>query len=284
MKKGILHILSGRRKQITPEESVLQPLPHKDFRFANPIIVIHHIGPLKINAGAASRIQPHPHRGFSPVTFLLQGEAYHRDSMGNEGFMKAGDVQWMFAGKGLLHSEGPKQELLARGGDYELIQIWVNVPARHKWDDPYYKQAGRKEMPLVSDEPGVDLRLASGEYEGLKGPLENFTPVVSIVGSVTKGNRYQLTAQAGYWTLLYVASGCIVVDQEEIGAQQLVVFEKGNEEIQICAVEDAQLLYLSAEPIEEPIAAKDNFVMNTEAEVNQAMEDYKKGLFGELLF
>ncbi|MBC6491829.1 pirin family protein [Flavihumibacter stibioxidans] len=284
MKKGILHILSGRSKQITPEESVLQPLPHKDFRFANPIIVIHHIGPLKINAGAASRIHPHPHRGFAPVTFLLQGEAYHRDSMGNEGFMKAGDVQWMFAGKGILHSEGPTKELLAGGGDYELIQIWVNVPARHKWDDPYYKQAGREEMPLVSEEPGVDLRLASGEYEGLKGPLESFTPVVSIVGSVAKGSRYQFTAKAGYWTLLYVASGSIAVDQELIGPQQLVVFEKGNEEIQISASEDARLLYLSAKPIEEPIAAKDNFVMNTEAEVNQAMEDYQKGLFGELLF
>lgn len=284
MKKGILHILSGRRKQITPEESVLQPLPHKDFRFANPIILIHHIGPMKINGGAACRIHPHPHRGFAPVTFLLQGEAYHRDSMGNEGFMKAGDVQWMFAGKGLLHSEGPTKELLAKGGDYELIQIWVNVPARHKWDDPYYKQAGREEMPLVSEEPGVDLRLASGEYEGLKGPLESFTPVVSIVGSVVKGSRFQFTAQAGFWTLLYVSSGSIVVDQEVIGPKQLVVFEKGNEEIQICASEDARVLYLSAEPIEEPITAKDNFVMNTEAEVNKAMEDYQKGLFGELLF
>ena len=284
MKKGIQHILPGRRKQITPEESVLQPLPHKDFRFANPIIVIHHIGPTRIESGGTSRIQPHPHRGFAPVTFLLQGEAYHRDSMGNEGLMKAGDVQWMFAGKGILHSEGPSQELLAKGGEYELIQIWVNVPARHKWDEPFYRQAGREEMPLVSEESGVHLRLASGAYEGLKGPLENFTPFVSIVGSVSKDSRYQFTAQAGYWTLLYVASGNLVVDQEVIGPQQLVVFEKGNEEIQICATEDTQLLYLSAEPIEEPIAAKDNFVMNTEAEVNQAMEDYKKGLFGELVF
>jgi len=128
MKKSIEHILEGREKAITPEQTVLQPLPHKDFRFANPFIVLHHMKPETIVPGSQFRIHPHPHRGFAPVTFMLQGEGYHKDNAGHDTVVKTGDVQWMFAGKGILHSEGPAKEFLQRGGVYELIQLWINVP------------------------------------------------------------------------------------------------------------------------------------------------------------
>ena len=131
MKKRIDHILEGREKQITKEETVRQPLPHSDFRFANPFIVLHHLGPSAIAPGQELRIHPHPHRGFSPVTFQLQGEGYHKDSAGHNSVIKAGDVQWMFAGKGILHSEGPTANLLQKGGTQELLQLWVNVPKSH---------------------------------------------------------------------------------------------------------------------------------------------------------
>ena len=284
MKKSIEHILEGRPKAITPEETVLQPLPHKDFRFANPFIVLHHLKPETIPAGSAFRIHPHPHRGFAPVTFMLQGEGYHKDSAGHDGIIKAGDVQWMFAGKGILHSEGPTKELLQKGGVEELIQLWINVPAAHKWDDPFYQSATREMQPPILLQEGVDLRLASGSYDDVTGPLKSFTPIVSVSGTIRQGKRVQFTATPGYWTLLYLAKGTACINQETIAPYHLVVFEKANDEIILTAEEDTFVLFLSGEPISEPVAARDNFVMNSQAEIDQAMADYNDGIFGTLSY
>lgn len=282
MQKKIEHILAGREKQITKEEKVRQPLPHKDFRFANPFIVLHHMGPKEITPGGQLRIHPHPHRGFAPVTFQLQGEGYHKDSAGHDETIHAGDVQWMFAGKGILHSEGPTPELLKKGGIQEIIQLWVNAPAAHKWDDPTYQAATIAMQPPVLQQEGVNLRLASGSYEDKTGPLKSYTPIISVVGEIRKGKRVQFMATPGYWTLLYVVKGTITINCETVSPYNLIVFEKENEEIIITAEEDVQVLFLSAEPINEPVAAKDNFVMNTQEEIEQAMEDYKNGVFGSL--
>ncbi len=138
--KKIDFILKGREKSIG-SETVLQPLPHKDFRFASPFIVLHHLRPETFKPDSPQvRLHPHPHRGFAPVTFMFQAEGFHKDSEGNSGTIKSGEVQWMFAGKGLLHSEGPTDRLLRNGGVYEFIQLWVNVPAKHKMDKPSYQQ------------------------------------------------------------------------------------------------------------------------------------------------
>ncbi len=284
MKKSIEHILFGREKQITKEETVRQPLPHKDFRFANPFIVLHHMGPKAILAGETLRIHPHPHRGFAPVTFQLLGEGYHKDNAGHDEIIRAGDVQWMFAGKGILHSEGPAEALLQKGGIQEFIQLWINVPKDHKWDAPFYQSATKVQQPPVLQQAGVNLRLASGTYDGQTGPLESFTPVISIIGEIVKGKQVQFTAIPGYWTLLYVANGTVNINQETIVQHNLVVFQKENDEVIVTAEEDAQVLFLSAEPINEPVAAKDNFVMNTQEETEQAITDYKNGVFGELSY
>lgn len=284
MKKSIAHILKGREKFITKEESVLQPLPHKDFRFANPFIVIHHQLPKLIKPGSQLRIHPHPHRGFAPVTFMLQGEGYHKDNAGHDETVKAGDVQWMFAGKGVLHSEGPSQNILDNGGTQEFVQLWINVPKANKLDEPTYQSATKDQLPKVLQQDGINLRLASGNYDGATGPIKTFTPVISMVGEISKGKRVQFTATPGYWTLLYITKGRICVNQETVDQQHLVIFEKENDEIIVIAEEDTQVLFLSAEPIDEPVAAKDNFVMNTQEETEQAIADYKNGVFGTLSY
>jgi redox-sensitive bicupin YhaK (pirin superfamily) len=282
--KQIDHILYGREKKITEDETVRQSLPHKDFRFANPFIVIHHGGPYIIEAGSASRIHPHPHRGFAPYTFMLQGEGYHRDNAGNDEMIKAGGVQWMFAGKGILHSEGPTKELLKTGGVSEFIQLWINVPQAEKMGKPFYQAAEKDKLPRVSESEGVCFRLASGDYEGKTGPIKNFTPIVSMIGEVDAGREVNFVATPGYWTLLYVVKGEVEVNEETINAYNLVVFRKEGSAINVKATSATQLLYLSAEPIEEPVAAKDNFVMNTDEEAEQAIEDSRNGLFGELSY
>lgn len=284
MEKQIDHILEGRLKSIG-EESVLQSLPHKDFRFASPFIVVHHIPAHTYPAGSPpERLHPHPHRGFAPVTFLFQGEGYHRDSLGNSGILKAGEVQWMFSGSGLLHSEGPSREFLEKGGTYELVQLWVNVPAKHKMEAPFYQQAARAEMPPVSDDPGIDLRLASGTYRQLTGPVNrSFTPVTSIFGTMQAGKTISFFPNEGDWTLLYLLDGAILInDRQPVNKQHLVVFSKAGTEITVTAKENIRLLYLSATPIDEPIAAKGNFVMNTAEEIAQAEADFAAGKFGAL--
>ena len=284
MKKGIDHILYGREKKITEEETVRQSLPHMDFRFANPFIVLHHAGPVEYHAGQHARLHPHPHRGFSPYTFMLQGEGFHRDNAGNDEVVKAGGVQWMFAGSGILHSEGPTEELLKQGGIQELIQLWINAPRANKWNKPFYQSASKEQLPVVIDEDGVQFRLASGDYNDQTGPIQNFTPIISMIGEVNEGKKVTLNAIPGYWTLLYVVKGTIIVNDETVAMHNLIVFNKEGEDIIITAVDNAQLLFLSAEPIDEPVAAKDNYVMNTPEEIEQAMNDYKNGLFGSLSY
>lgn len=284
MKKKIDHILYAREKKITDEDTVRQPLPHMDFRFANPFIVLHHGGPKLYKAGQQARIHPHPHRGFSPYTFMLQGEGYHRDNAGNDEIIKAGGVQWMFAGRGILHSEGPTKELLEQGGVQELIQLWINAPRANKGDAPFYQSATAEQLPAVIDQAGVHFRLASGDYNGQTGPIQNFTPVISMIGEIAGGREIELDATPGYWTLLYVVKGKVVVNDQPVEMHNLVVFEKAESNISISAIENAQVLFLSAEPIDEPVAAKDNFVMNTAEEIERAMSDYKQGLFGSLSY
>ncbi|WP_431213696.1 pirin family protein [Puia sp. P3] len=297
MQKKITHILKGREKEIAPGQTVLQPLPHAEFRFANPFIVLHHMPPHTIAAGSQIRLPMHPHRRFSPelrschwqelvrnlrfssVTFQLQGEGYHLDNAGNEGIIGAGDVQWMFAGKGILHSEGPTPRMLEQGGVQELIQLWINAPSVHKLDEPFYQFAPGDLQPAVLEQEGVRLRLASGHYDDATGPLKGFTPVILISGEVNAGRRVQLSAVPGYWTMLYVVKGALCVNAETIAERQLVLFEKENDELIVTAKEDTQLLYLSAQPIEEPVAARDNFVMNTAEEIEEAIADDKAGRF-----
>ncbi|HJW16652.1 MAG TPA: pirin-like C-terminal cupin domain-containing protein [Flavisolibacter sp.] len=282
MNKKIDFILKGREKSIG-EETILQPLPHKDFRFASPFIVLHHLPPRTYAPGSPpERIHPHPHRGFAPVTFQFQGEGYHKDSLGNSGYLKAGEVQWMFAGKGLLHSEGPSKEFLAHGGTYEFVQLWVNVPARYKGEVPWYKQAAPGEMPLMIPEKGVELRLACGNYGSVQGPLISYTPIVAAFGSVDKDTSFSITATEGYWTLLYILDGKLQVNEQEVQFQHLIIFNKSGSEINIKALTGAKVVYLSGEPIEEPVAAKGNIVMNTAEEVQQAEQDYAEGRFGVL--
>ena len=286
MKKNIAHILAGKEKHITPTQTVLQPLPHADFRFANPFIVLHHGGPDTIEKGSDSRIHPHPHRGFAPVTFQLQGQAHHKDNFGNDQLLNAGDVQWMFAGKGILHSEGPSEQEHREGGTEEIIQLWINVPAAHKWDDPRYQFVQKANLPRIMEQEGVNLRLASGTFAGKTGPISiSYTPVISAAGEITKGKELEFEVTENYWTLLYIAHGRVTVDDiTPVEEHHLIVFKREGTQFSITANEDSQILFLSGAVIDEPVAAKDNFVMTTMAEVDQAIEDYKKGLFGTLTY
>ncbi len=146
---------------------------------------------------------------------MLQGEGYHKDNAGHDGIISAGGAQWMFAGKGLLHSEGPTDRILQNGGTQELVQIWVNVPKAHKWDEPWYQQATKDQLPAVLQQEGTALKLVSGDYDGQKGPLDkSFTPVISVMGTIKKGTSVRFPATPGYWSLLYIANGALTFQRK----------------------------------------------------------------------
>jgi redox-sensitive bicupin YhaK (pirin superfamily) len=188
----------------------------------------------------------------------------------------------MFAGKGILHSEGAAPSLLQKGGDYELIQLWINVPAKNKWDKPDYQVARHEELPRVLETRSADLRLVTGSYDGQQGPLRAHTPMTIIWGSLPAGESVPLRVQQGYWTLLYVYSGEVAVNGSVLHRYELGVFDQADTEIALSANGESGILLLSGKPLDEPLAVRDNFVMNSPEEIDQAMADFRAGKFGQL--
>ncbi len=261
-----------------------QPLPSDGLRYADPFVLLHHAGPQDFEAGAQSgRIDPHPHRGFSPVTFVFQGAVLHNDSLGNTSVVGEGEVQWIDAGNGIVHSEGPAPALQQQGGPLELIQLWVNVPAVAKALPARYQElhtAALVELAL----DGARMRVVSGAVNGLRGPAQTFSDVASAMLWLNRGASFEWLATLPT-CLVYVLGGSVRVSNgegsERISAQHLVVLGDGSG-VRLEAEEDARLLLLEATPLGEPMVAGGPFVMNTNREVYQAFVDYQEGRMGSL--
>lgn len=281
---NIYRILPAKEKQIEGLK-VMQPLPTIGFKYeANPFILLHHSVPVIFLPDATSdRVPPHPHRGFAPVTFLFDGQHFHRDSLGNNDIIEAGGVQWMNSNKGLLHSEGPTEAFLKKGGKYQLVQLWINIPKKNKWDEPVYQNIPKETMPILSSENDVVLRLVSGQYKDQTGPAKIYSPIISIMGSAKKTKKMMFEVNPDYWNLLYIIEGELSInDTESVNQHHLIVFEKGGNQIELQAQTDSRFLFLSAEPLDEPVVPKEVYVMNTIEEIEQAKTDYKNGKFGIL--
>ncbi|ATL47549.1 hypothetical protein COR50_10430 [Chitinophaga caeni] len=286
MKKNLVFILNGVVKNAYAKEKVLQLIPNRKLTSANPVVLWQHVMPTEIKQSSDAKIvEPHPHRGFATVTFMLQGEGYHYDNAGHETILKPGDVQYLFAGSGILHCENPSARFAGLGGTYELLQLWLNVPAKFKMDQPVYQSAVKVAIPVIVDELGVNLRLPIGHYKGAKGPIETKQPIIAITGEIHNNHDVCLEVPAGNWALLYVANGSVTLNDDEdnpVHEHQLAVLDKEREELKITANGNAQILFLSAPPLDEPLVIKDNFVMNTKEEIDQAMADVAAGKFGEI--
>ncbi|MBA2490344.1 MAG: pirin family protein [Gammaproteobacteria bacterium] len=228
-------------------------------------------------------VGPHPHRGFETVTLAFEGAVAHHDSSGNEGVIGPGDVQWMTAASGVLHKEYHEREFARRGGNFHMMQLWVNLPAAHKMDHPRYQaltaaQMGRVELP---DNSG-HVRVIAGEYSGVKGPAVTVTPLGLFDIRLSAGGSIPLSFPAHENTLALVMRGAIEVQGRTANGLDLVLFENAGEAITLRASQDAQVLLLNGEPIHEPVVHYGPFVMNTQAEIRQAMIDFNAGKFGVL--
>ncbi|HWZ04793.1 MAG TPA: pirin family protein [Mucilaginibacter sp.] len=228
-------------------------------------------------------VDVHPHKGFETVTIAYKGSVAHHDSTGNSGVINPGDVQWMTAGSGILHKEYHEQEFSKKGGPFEMVQLWVNLPAKNKLTDPKYQAITANQMAKVTlDDNGGVVNVIAGSFNQHKGPATTFTPVNMFDIRLNKGKKLDTVIPAEHNTILLVVSGAITVNGEQAGLHDLVLFKNTGEEIVISADEDSVLLLLSGEPINEPIAQYGPFVMNTHRELQEAFEEFQSGKFGVL--
>ena len=226
----------------------------------------------------------HPHRGFETVTIAYHGKVAHHDSFGNSGVIGEGDVQWMTAASGILHKEYHEKEFSKKGGPFQMVQLWVNLPSEDKKSKPKYQAITRSQMgkfELPND--GGSVEVISGEYNGVKGPASTFTPIQMYNVRLKKGGSAVLNLPENFNTGILVVEGSVKVNDKDSAPQDnFILFKNDGETISLFAEEDSVLLVLSGEPIDEPIAAYGPFVMNTYDEIQEAMDDFRKGKYGVL--
>jgi len=225
----------------------------------------------------------HPHRGFETVTIAYHGKVAHHDSSGNSGVIGEGDVQWMTAGAGVLHKEYHEKEFSLKGGIFQMVQLWVNLPAKFKMTPAKYQAIENKEMTKVLLDDGKSfVELIAGEYNGIKGPAYTFSPVNLFNAKLIRGAKANFNFIKKYNTGMLVIEGEVKINDSKTAPENNFILFGHDEDIVIEAVEKSVILILSGEPINEPIASYGPFVMNTETEIRQAYEDYNNGKFGYL--
>ena len=253
----------------------------------SPFLMLDYAGPAQfapITDQHQRGVGSHPHRGFETVTIVYQGEVEHRDSTGAGGTIGPGDVQWMTAGAGILHDEFHSEAFSRTGGTLEMVQLWVNLPARDKMTTPGYQGILNRDIP-VQDLPGDAgcLRVIAGSYAGKHGPAHTHTAMDVWDMRLNQGKATTLNLQAGRTAMLVVLQGRVKVNGQQVaGPAQMVLLDKAGEDVQLQPESDAHVLLLSGEPINEPVVAHGPFVMNTAAEIDQAFADFRSGQFGRI--
>ncbi len=247
-----------------------------------PFIFLNHHGPQVYPPGNGGLpFGPHPHRGFETVTFILAGDLVHKDSGGYQSLIRAGGVQWMTAGRGLVHAEVSSEEFKREGGPVQILQLWVNLPARLKMTAPRYKGLQGEEIPAVElDEGRVRLNVVSGEWESAAAPFETLTDVHLARVDFRGGGKLSRRVDAGRGVLCYVVAGALTVNGRAVEERHAVEFDDEAGVIEVEARTDAVLLFGHAARNREPIASYGPFVMNTREELEQAVRDYRAGGFG----
>ncbi|MCC3158061.1 pirin family protein [Hymenobacter sp. 15J16-1T3B] len=281
--RRIFQVIDGVKKLVGDGFDVCSPMPGSRIRQLSPYLLIDHTGPMPVQpTDTPLGAHPHPHRGFETVTVVYQGYLAHRDTAGHQGHLGPGDVQWMTAGAGLLHEEMHEREFSRRGGTLELIQLWVNVPAKDKLAPANYQELPATAIPSVpvAGSPGR-IRVIAGEYQGVQGPAHTFSPLILLDAHLPEGSATTLRLPAAYNVGLYVVKGDVLINEHRPAhTKQFVVFGWDAPDIRLSAAEDSIVLVLAGEPIVEPLATYGPFVMNTNEELMQAIDDYENGRLG----
>lgn len=266
---------------------VKQPFPSASVEYPDPFLLLHHA---KVNINPEKNLKhegvgPHPHRGFSPVTFIFEGGVHHQDSRGNNSIIYKGGVQWMNAGMGIIHSERPPANIHEIGGKQEIIQMWVNTPASSKMNQPEYHPLRAEDTPTWTNPNGKStVHVVSGSLLGLKGPIPTPLDINSATIELREGETIEIPFKESHEAFIYLLDGEINVDgYGPVYAEHAVLFNKDGDLIKLKGKVNTRFLFMSGEPIDEPMASHGPFVMNTESQLMIAMRDYQMGKMGVLV-
>jgi quercetin 2,3-dioxygenase len=251
----------------------------------SPFLMLDYAGPIHFEPATNQRgVGEHPHRGFETVTIAYQGSVGHRDSAGNTGVIRPGDVQWMTAASGVVHEELHEEEFTKNGGVFELVQLWVNLPKARKMSEPRYQAITKAQIPVIELEGGGHARVIAGELLGRLGPARTFTPMNIFDVILKAGERFELPLPDGHNAAVVLRKGDVLLNGlDHLSGEALIApLTAEGASVTLEAKADTQLLILSGEPIREPVESYGPFVMNTREEIHQAVEDYRAGRMGRL--
>ncbi|MBS3738008.1 MAG: pirin family protein [Psychroflexus sp.] len=256
-----------------------------DMQRMNPFIMLDYNSTYKFPpSDKAKGVGVHPHRGFETVTIAYKGKVAHHDSSGGGGVIEEGDVQWMTAARGVLHKEYHEEKWSKTGGDFQMVQLWVNLPKKHKMSAPKYQGITNKNINRHQlDNNAGEVEVIAGRYKNTKGVASTFTPINTLNAKLNSGGKVDFEFPAHYNTALLIIEGNVVINgKENTPTDHLALMANDGESFEIEATDDATVLVLSGEPIDEPIAAQGPFVMNTREELREAFNDFNEGKFGHL--
>ena len=279
--RSALRVIDSHYAEPAPGLRVLRPFPGPELDYASPFLMLDHFGHERIRPGDEGGLNPHPHRGFETVTFLFQGAMEHHDSSGGHGHLRAGGVQWMTAGSGIVHAEYRGREFVKQGGTLEGVQLWVNLPRKFKMEAPHYQDLPAERIPVARFEGG-EARVVAGELFGVAGPAQTYTPMIVAHLKLAGGAPAEFAVPAGFNSFVYAIRGSGRSSSVRFTGNQLVEFRADGGSMQVTAEEPLDLLFLAGEPIDEPVVSWGPFVMNTREEIIHARDDYLAGRMGRL--
>lgn len=279
------HIFTAPRATDGEGVQLRRAFPSEVLTDLDPFLLLDEMGPMEMAAGAATGFPPHPHRGFETVTYLLSGEFQHRDSWGNHGILRPGDVQWMTAGSGLVHSELPGESLARAGGRLHGFQLWINLPRRDKMIPPRYQDTPSARIPVARSTDGsVEVKVIAGEALGAKGVIETRIPILYLHATLAPGAEFTQPVPRRQNAFAFLVEGAARIGEAEAASNQVVVLDRSADEIRLAnpGTVPLSVLLIAGQPIGEPVARRGPFVMNTRQELQEAVEDYLAGRMGKL--
>ncbi|SFG04102.1 pirin family protein [Pontibacter chinhatensis] len=257
-------------------------LPTNSVNYIDPFLFLNHHGPQVYKPGNQGLpFGPHPHRGFETLTFILDGDIMHQDTGGGKDVIAAGGVQWMTAGRGLIHAEVSSEKFKQEGGPMEILQLWFNLPAKYKMTEPKYIGLQKESIPAVNEDEGkVKVNVVSGNWRETQGPIPSLSDIHMASIEMQPGGSFTTSVEAARNIFFYVVRGSVKVNGETVEKLHLVEFINEGEQVEVEALEDSYILFGHALPFNEPVVAHGPFVMNTEEEIRQAFRDYQAGKMG----